>query len=377
MKIGVDARCLQEGKNTGVEEYTRGLIKYLADHCKDDQIILFTNSFKPIKENFRWLEGIGNVEVKRFKLPNKILNFCFWFLAWPKADKMLGGTDIFFVPNFCFIRLSNQCKKYLTVHDLSFERLPETFSFKRRLWHFFVNPRRLCRDSDVILAVSRSTAADLKDLYKINPSRIRVVYPFFKEKIFSGEIRNREEMKAVKRKYALPKSYFLFLGTIEPRKNISALIEAFEHWKDRYKQNDVKLVIAGQRGWLWKDILERVRNSKYRREIIFTDFIEENDKPYIYAGALLFIYPSLFEGFGFPPLEAMACKVPVITSHCSSLPEIAGDAAVLINPYRSYEIFLGMELLLKDKKVYEKYKKRGTERAKQISKKSRKIEINK
>ncbi|MFO7806958.1 MAG: glycosyltransferase family 1 protein [Candidatus Moraniibacteriota bacterium] len=375
MKIGIDTRCLQRGGKTGVEEYTRGLIKYLAASYTDSRIILFVNSFKNIKEDFSWLEDLDNVEIKKFKFPNKVLNLSFWLLGWPKADKMIGGADIFFVPNFCFISLSRHCKKYLTVHDLSFEKFPETFSLKRRMWHFFINPRKMCRGFDKILAVSDSTAEDVVNLYKITKEKIKVLFPFFDDFVFKKEESPVKRDKILK-KYQLPMNYILFLGTIEPRKNIISLVEAFEYWKENYAKNDLKLVIAGKKGWLWKKVFNRIEASRFREDIIFTDFIKEKDKPFIYAGAWLFIYPSYFEGFGFPPLEAMASGVPVITSNCSSLPEVVGDNAILINPYRSYEIYLAINLLLQDKKMYNEYKKKGKNRAKEISDLKEKTKLN-
>jgi glycosyltransferase involved in cell wall biosynthesis len=378
MRIGIDARCLQEGRNTGVEEYTKGLIRCLAISRPEDQLILFINSFNPIKEDFNWLGGLNNVEIRTFKIPNKILNLSFWLFGLPRVDKMIGGADIFFVPNFCFISLSGDCKKVLTVHDLSFEWVPETFSLKRRLWHFFINPRRMCRRFDQLLAVSQSTKQDLKSLYGINLQKVEVKPPFFDDNFlekYKRENFKEEEIARVRNKYNLPKNYILFLGTIEPRKNINALIQAFDHWKKSHKSNDLKLVIAGQKGWLHEKIFQEADKVACKEEIFFTEFIKEKDKPFVYAGAWLFIFPSLFEGFGIPPLEAMASGVPVIASNQSSMPEVLGDAAILINPYRSYEIYLAINILLKDKKMYNKYSERGLERAERMLSKAKKEKL--
>ncbi|MFW5885129.1 MAG: glycosyltransferase family 4 protein [Patescibacteria group bacterium] len=378
MRIGIDARCLQEGRNTGVEEYARGLIKRLAASYPKDQLILFVNSFGAVKEDFGWLGEVDNIEIKTFKIPNKLLNLSFWLFDFPRVDKMIGGTDVFFVPNFCFISLSRNCKKVLTVHDLSFEWMPETFSLKRRLWHFFVNPRRMCRRFDRILAVSDSTKQDLKSLYGINLQKIEVKQPFFDNAFLERYNRNNFREKDITRvcnKYNLPRNYILFLGTIEPRKNINALIQAFDYWKQSHKSNDLKLVIAGQRGWLYEKIFQEANKSDFKEEIIFTEFIEEEDKPFVYAGAWLFVFPSLFEGFGFPPLEAMASGVPVIASNHSSIPEVLGDEAILINPYRSYEIYLAINILLKDKKMYNKYQEEGLNRVAKLFSKANEEKI--
>lgn len=373
MKIGIDGRCLQNGKNTGVEEYARGLILRLVRENNKEQFVIFLNAFGSIKDDFKWLKDFKNVEIKRFNWPNKALNFCFWFLKWPKVDKLLGGVDYFISPNFHFSALSSACRQILTVHDLSFERMPETFSWKRRLWHFFINPRRSVREAYLIWAVSDSTAQDLINLYQTEPDKIIVNHPFFNFEFFS---QTRELNKAIVIQHRLPEKFILFLGTIEPRKNIKGLIRGFESFKERNVwAEDYKLVIAGEKGWLWESIFERAGKSSVAKDIIFTGFVEEENKPTLYSLAEVFVYPSFYEGFGFPPLEAMASGVPTIASNCSSMPEILGDSAILVDPYKSFEICLGLEILLKDKQTYQKYSQRGRIQAQKIAETKRNFEI--
>ncbi len=369
MKVGIDGRCLQNSRNTGVEEYAQGLIFRLVEENDKDQFIIFLNAFGRIREDFAWLEQYKNVQIKRFGIPNKLLNFCFLFLNWPKIDNLLGGLDYFISPNFHFLALTKKCRRILTVHDLSFERMPETFSWKRRLWHFFINPRKNTKEAYRIWAVSNSTAQDLINLYQIKSSKIVVNYPFFNFKNFNQvSCRNQEIID----KYRLPSKFILFLGTIEPRKNIKGLIKGFESFKRRNDWvRDYKLVIAGEKGWLWESIIERAENSLLAEDIIFTSFVEEKDKPMFYSLAKVFVYPSFYEGFGFPPLEAMAAGVPTIASNCSSIPEVLGDGAILINPYQSFEICLALELLLKNEKIYRIYSKKGQAQAQRIAEKKR------
>jgi glycosyltransferase involved in cell wall biosynthesis len=276
MKIGIDGRCLQNSRNTGVEEYTQGLIFRLLEENSEDEFVIFLNAFGEIKENFSWLKKYKNIQIKRFKIPNKILNFCFLLFSWPKVDKILGGLDFFISPNFHFIALSKKCRRILTVHDLSFERMPETFSWKRRLWHFFINPRENVREAYLIWSVSDSTTQDLVNLYRTNPNRIVTNYPFFNFKFFNQSIVSRQ---IIKNKYQLPDKFILFLGTIEPRKNIKSLIVGFESFKKRnIWADDYRLVIAGGKGWLWESILETAKSSYFLKDIIFTNFVEEKDK---------------------------------------------------------------------------------------------------
>ena len=373
MRIGIDGRCLQAGGNTGVEEYAKGLILQLLKENKKDNFILFLNAFGEIRERFDWLEDFKNLEIKRFKFSNRIFSFCLWFLGWPKVDKMIGGADFFISPNFHFTALTKNCKQILTVHDLSFERMPETFSFKRRLWHFLINPRKCCQKAYKIWAVSDSTKSDLINVYQIKPNKISVKYPFLKFDFFNKKSENKSE---IKNKYNLPEKFILFLGTVEPRKNIKGLIAGFESFKQRNSQfRDHKLVIAGGWGWLWDSIIKRAQKSPFAKDIIFTGFIEEVDKPNLYSLAEAFVYPSFYEGFGFPPLEAMASGVPTIASNCSSMPEVLNDGAILINPYKPFEIAVALELLLNDKNTYQKYSKKGRLQSEKISKTKRDFEI--
>jgi glycosyltransferase involved in cell wall biosynthesis len=371
MKIGIDGRCLQNNKNTGVEEYAKSLIIRLLKENNKDEFVIFLNAFGKIKENFEWISKSKRIKIKRFNFPNKLLSLSFWLFNWPKIDKMLGGVDYFISPNFHFMALGSSCKQILSVHDLSFERMPETFSFKRRIWHFLINPRKLSHKAHKIWSVSNSTTQDLINIYKIKPEKIITNYP-----IFDFGVKNKYK-KNIKNKYNLPSRFILFLGTIEPRKNIQGLITGFEIFKKRNPEvRDFKLVIAGEKGWLWESIIQRVKKSAVAEDIVFTGFVREEEKGLLYSLAEIFIYPSFYEGFGFPPLEAMSLGVPTIASNYSSMPEILGEGAFLINPNKPSEICLAIEILLKNEKVYSYYIKKGLQRAEIVKKEKRNFEIN-
>ena len=157
----------------------------------------------------------------------------------------------------------------------------------------------------------------------------------------------------------------MYLGTLEPRKNLIGLIKAFEKVKE--KMPAYKLVIAGAKGWLYEDILKTAQKWKCFADIYFPGFVEEEDKPALYNLADLFVYPSFFEGFGFPPLEAMACGVPTIVSDSSSLPEAVGRAALMVNPWQVDDLTQAIEIVLKDKTLQEKIKKQGLAQAQNFS----------
>lgn len=352
MKIGIDIRCLVEGKRTGVEEYTLSLLSNLFEIDKKNEYVLFLNSFGRPRIDFSFFEKYKNVKIKQFGYPNKLLNFCFWYLNWPKVDRMLGSIDLFFMPNINFVALSRKCNLIVTIHDLSFEIFKETFSIKRRLWHFFVSPKKLCMRADNIIAISDSTKNDLQTIYKIPSEKICRIYNGTSEE-FAEYDRNDKKLIEVKEKYHLPFSFIFYLGTIEPRKNIIAIVRAFDQLKstNHPQLEKYKLVIAGAKGWKVEQILNEMRGAQYNKDIIYTNQITNEDKPAVYNLASLFVYPSFFEGFGLPVLEAMKCRIPVITSNTSSLPEVVGDSALMIDPDRPDELYRAMQEMLLNKEL--------------------------
>ncbi|MDD5397158.1 MAG: glycosyltransferase family 1 protein [Candidatus Moranbacteria bacterium] len=353
MKIGIDIRCLSDGKRTGVEEYTINLLDNIFELDKKNQYVLFLNSWRKSHFDERIFSQHKNVTVKCFNIPNKLLNFCFWYLRWPNVDKLLGGVDIFFMPNINFIALSDQAKLVLTIHDLSYEIFPETFSAKRRAWHSFINPRSLCRRADQIIAVSDSTKSDIISNFGIAEQKIKRIHNGISDEIQKLD-RNDPKLMEVKEKYHLPFNFIFYLGTVEPRKNIPALVRAFDHLKSSHDPNleKYKLVIAGGKGWKTDSILETMRNAKFTKDIIFTSCITNQDKAAVYTLATLFVYPSLFEGFGIPVLEAMRCGVPVITSNCSSLPEVVDQGGIMIDPDKPDELHVAMKEVLTNREFH-------------------------
>jgi glycosyltransferase involved in cell wall biosynthesis len=251
-------------------------------------------------------------------------------------------------------------------------------------------PQKQARKSDLIVAISESTKRDLIDFYDINPGRVKVIYPGIDEK-FQPIDKSDSRLSEVVNKYGLSDNFILYFGTIEPRKNILGTIKAFEEIK-REKlgklldvdwqgfegvvrgQKDIlfdfsklKLVIAGTKGWLYKEVFEEVKNSEFKDDILFVGFVDEDDKPYLYNLAKVFIYPSFFEGFGLPPLEAMACGVPTIVSNKSSLSEVVGNSAIMIDPQNIDEMALAIKEILENKELNIFLKNKGIERTKQFN----------
>lgn len=366
MKIGVDIRVLVKGAQSGIEEYAASLLKEMIRLNDSDEFVLFFNAFSRERVDFDWMKK-ENVSLKEFHLPNQLFNYASHF-GFPKIDKMIGGADVFFSPHFLSAALSKQCKKVVTFHDLSFLRYPEFFPLRKRYWHFLMDIKKQAEQADKIIAISESTKNDLIEFYGIEENKIRVIYSGISPEFKKME-KYSECLKDMKAKYKLPENFILYLGTIEPRKNINAIIEAFEIIKENKlsPDDDLKLVIAGGFGWLYEDVVKAAKNSPFAGDIVFTGAVEAMDRAGIYNLAKLFVFPSFFEGFGFPPLEAMACGVPVITSNCSSLPETAGEGAVMIDPYRPEEIAIAAREVFNDDNLRDVLVQKGFEQVKKFS----------
>jgi len=360
MNIGIDIRVLARGVRTGVEEYTINLLSYLLPLEPKINYRFFYNAYQKAKLNYSWL-SLANVKLKDFRIPNRLFFISSRYLSQPKIDKLLKGVDIYFNPHFFTAPLSIGCKKIVTFHDLSFERYPHFFSWRKRAWQrFLMDARQEAQQADKIIAVSQSTKDDLVNLYGIEPKKIKVIYSGVGNQF---KVQNAR-CKIIKNKYNLPDKFILYFGTIEPRKNLIGLIKAFELLR---RNHSIKLVVAGAKGWLYQDILKTAQESKYSQDIIFTGFIEEADKPALYNLAKLFVYPSFFEGFGFPPLEAMACGLPTIVSHTSSLPEVVGQGTLMVDPYNIDELTWAMETALTDNSLRKQLIQKGINQAKKFS----------
>ncbi|MDD5071603.1 MAG: glycosyltransferase family 1 protein [Patescibacteria group bacterium] len=366
MRIGIDIRTLMEKEYSGVSEYTFNLVRAILREDRENEYKLFYNSGRDIKDRLP-VFNYENVEVVGRRYPNKIFNCLSQkILRYPKIDRMLG-TDVFWMPHINFISLSPETKKILTIHDLSFLRYPDFFSLRRNLWHYIINVKKLMRESDKIIAVSENTKNDIVELGGIDENKVEVVYSGLGEEYGIIE-KNDENLKRVKEKHGLADKFILFLGTLEPRKNIIGLIKAYNKLREGGSGFDgVGLAIAGGEGWKGKGILDEWSKSKYRNDIKFLGYIPGEDKVYLYNLASVFVFPSFYEGFGFPPLEAMACGLPVISSFSSSLPEIGGEAFFPVDPYQTGEMAKAIERVLTDENLRNNLAQSGRKKALEFS----------
>jgi glycosyltransferase involved in cell wall biosynthesis len=325
LRVGFDATpAVRQGG--GIGRYTRELLRALAGADRETQYRLFYAS---------------PPGAPRHALPHLPPNFTVrplpfddvWLArVWHRAqvpipvEWITGGIDLFHSPDFTLPPTRRGTRTLLTVHDLSFARDPESAAPVLRAYLNQVVPRSVAR-ADHVLADSAATRADLIDLYDTPPDKISVLYSGVNE-VFQP-VRDPAALGAVRSRYGLGDAPFILaVGTLQPRKNYPRLIQAFA----RLGGADLSLVIAGGRGWLYDSIFAEVERLRLGGRVIFPGFVADEDLPTLYSAALVLAYPSNYEGFGLPILEAFACGTPVVTSTASCLPEVAGDAALLVSP---------------------------------------------
>lgn len=273
-------------------------------------------------------------------------------------ETFTGSINLFHATDFVLPPTRPKTRTLLTVHDLSFVRVPEAASPKLKAYLDVVVPRSVLR-ADCVLADSQSTKNDLIDLYQVSPDKIIVLLSGVdaRFKPVSGE-----GLRNVREKYGLGDApYILSVGTVQPRKNYVRLIHALSQL--RAQSHNLHLVIAGGRGWLEDPIYATVANEKMQPYVHLIGFADESDLPALYSAASCFAFPSLYEGFGLPILEAMGCGTPVVTSDKSSLPEVAGDAALIVDPYKVDDLTHAIHRLVNDDSLRQTLIAKGYQRA--------------
>jgi glycosyltransferase involved in cell wall biosynthesis len=253
------------------------------------------------------------------------------------------------------------CPVVTTIHDLAFEHLPETFN--RRSWmQLRLTVRRTARRAAQIITVSEYSRQDISKTYGVAPHRI-VVTPEAAPAHFSP-VTNATELKKVRETYGIERDYILSLCSIQPRKNLVRLIEAYSLLRQMLPEVKLpQLVLAGKRGWLETETINAARQNAGDRDILLTGYVADNDLPALYSGAACFAYPSYFEGFGLPILEAMKCGAPVIAGNLTSIPELVADAGVLFDPFDTNALAAALKRVLDDPEYRATLRTRGLARA--------------
>ncbi len=355
---------------SGVSEYTLNLVWALLKKNQEEgsphKFVFYYNSARDIKHRIPDFKPF-NPEFKYTRIPNKILNY---FLLkpfnYPCLDKLMK-VDIVLFPHINFYAVSPEAKTVLTIHDLSFLRYKNHFSLRKNIWHKLLNVSKLAQKADKIITISQNSKNDISELLGVAKEKIRVVKSGIDKKRYCQVDPGDPKIPEIKNKYKLPENFILYLGTLEPRKNLEGIIKAFDIFCSRFPKSDYNLVIAGGRGWKEGEVLRAWQESLNQEKIKFLGYIETEDKTYLYNLASLFAFPSLYEGFGLPPLEAMACGTPVVTSFTSSLPEVVADSAIKVNPYDYNQIASALEEGLFDLDLRKDLIFQGKERVRQFS----------
>ena len=359
MKIAIDV-SLAVGESAGVGTYTRGLLEGLAAIDAENEYLLYSyvdiplssHSIFPQKPNF----------ALRMLSPGEE----HWAHVWSRAElppkEALNGVDILHSPFFNAPR-EHDGSLVVTIYDVSFLLQPQFHTEANRL-HCLQGTLNAALYADRIITISVQTKNDLMAYFSIPEERIRVIHPAHR-KIYHPE-RDTEVIRGALERLGIYHNFILCVGSLEPRKNLKRLLHAYATYVKRHTAEEL-LVIAGGTGWLSDNLAELVAELGIAGRVKFLGYAQEADLRVLYSAARLFVYPSLYEGFGLPPLEAMACGAPVITSNTSALPEVVGDAAIFIDPHSSADLSKAMRAVLTDGEMRTKMRRQSLERAKLFS----------
>jgi len=359
VRIGIDyTAAVRQG--AGIGRYARSLVRGLTKVGGAHSYRLLIAGGAPRGSHEKW--------PRNFRLISLPLSDYWMTILWQRlrvplwADLFTGSVDLFHSPDFVLPPL-RRAKTILTVHDLSFLRYPECYEAAFREYLEGAVPRSVSR-ADLILADSESTRQDLIEFFAVDSDRVEVLYSGVEKRFHP--ITDAISLAGVREQYGLPEHFILSVGTLQPRKNFGRLIEAYRRLIDRIDL-DVKLVIAGGKGWLYERIFRRVEELGLNGKVIFLGFFADDDLPTLYSLADLFVFPSLYEGFGLPPLEAMACGTPVISSNASSLPEVVGGVAQMVDPFDVEGLAEAMFEVLSDDELQAEMIRKGLIRAGQFT----------
>lgn len=324
MRIGIDGRSLLETEPSGVSIYTSELLRALANLPFANSTHtwhIFLSGLKRSRQPLTWLETLPNTFVHYLPWPNKLFHTAALLGVAPKLDTSCGGVDVWFAPNWHVLPLSANVPLVLTVHDLSYRLYPQFLSWRRKLWHCAIQPEHVMRRANRIIAVSQATANSLPQ--SLSSKSVSVIHSGVPTLPKTEPIQN------------LPPHYIVCVGTLEPRKNLTSVLQAFQLHRETYPASQLQLVLLGARGWRNRSTQQHVQRSS---AVHYLGYITAGQKRYVLERAAALFYPSIYEGFGFPPLEALALGTPVVASNTGALPEILQRSAWYCNPYSIQEL---------------------------------------
>ena len=337
MKIAVNTRFLLKGKLEGIGIYTQEIFKRVVQLMPEHQFYFLFD--RPFDASFIFAENVTPIVISP---PARHPFLWYWWFekSIPNVLKE-HQIDLFISPDG-YASLNVDVPQMVTIHDLAFEHYKQHTPFLVYQYYKYFVPK-FCQKATTILAVSEFTKQDIIKRYGIDEKKIEVVYNGFensKQSKVSGM-----QSKALTAYCLLNTKYFIFIGAIHPRKNVLGLLKAYEHFKSTFSQEH-QLVIIGRKAWMNDELEKFYQQMKFKKEVVWIEQIERNDLLQVLQDAFALVYPSFFEGFGIPIIEAMSFGVPVIISNVSCMPEVAGNAAVLVNPNNSSDIATAMNELV-------------------------------
>lgn len=367
MRIGIDyTSAVHQG--AGIGRLTRHIVQALAEIDRQNEYTLLVQGrelpYPPSQSDGRNVaSGIAHANWREVRT---WVNERWWHRIWHRlhapipVEWVIGPVDLFHSPDFTLPPVRKGTNTIVTIHDLSFMRLPHCFE-PALLDYLNANVPTAIRRADQVLADSENTRRDVIELFNVPAERVRTIYCGVEGRFHP--IQDRQKLEAIRRKHHLPPRFILSLGTIQPRKNYGGLIEAFS----RLPFPDLALVIVGGKGWLYQDTLQRAQALGLADRVLFPGFLADEDLPAVYNLADAFVLVSLYEGFGLPPLEAMACGTPVIVSNNSSLPEVVGEAGLRVEATDRQAIADALTRVLDDQTLRQTLIERGLARASQFT----------
>jgi glycosyltransferase involved in cell wall biosynthesis len=351
--IGIDAHAIGLRKG-GNETYAYGLLNGLSkiEHPDFKYVVFFSKGV----EVPEFLSGNPQFSVYPISLKAS-----FRFLADLPAKTYTKKLDLLHTQYH--LPVISNCPGIISLHDVSFLRHPEFFP-RHLYWVLRMSLPHSVRKAKKVITISEFSKREIIEFYHPPSEKVAVTYLASSENFRPA---GNERKKEILKKYGIKSPYILSVSNLQPRKNLERLIKSFVSILKSDKGFPCDLVIVGQKLWLYNKIFNEIRRSKYSERIILTDYVPENDLPYLYSFAEVLVYPSIYEGFGLPVLEAMACGCPVITSNLSSLPEVAGEACLLVNPYRVEEIAGAIREVIEKPEMKQRLREAGLEQSNKFS----------
>lgn len=364
MKVGIEGVPFF-GNLSGVGQYAARLIKAASQNDSDIQFEI-VRSLMPHRKFFAPIEPNEQLTYRVVRwLPPIIYYQFFKRTGWaPPYDMVaLRKYDAFLFFNFVAFPLRSRTPSLVVIYDLSYALHPQYSSPENRKYLQKFVPKTLSRATK-ILTISENSKKEIIDYYKVEPAKIEIIHPAVDHKAFNPQ--SQTVIKTISSKYGIKKPYILSVCTLEPRKNLIGVLNAFDVLPESIKEK-YALVLVGGKGWLDEELQAKFDELAKKYTLVKTGYAPDEDLPALYSGASVFVYPSFYEGFGMPPLEAMSCGTPVITSNNSSLPEVVGEAAITVDADDTVRLSKEIQCVLKDSKLAVRMSKDGLQQAKKFS----------